>query len=595
MSFTDIFGGNTIYSANVSYRAVALNANVTLDWPTETAPTGNVLSSILDVTPSGAGFTIRLPAANKSSVGETALFFNVGANTFTVADNGGNTVASVAAGQAWQVYMTGNATANGTWRSYQYGAGTSYASAASLIGAGIKAIGTTLNQAMSTTTLNANYAVGNADRSEVFNWTGGAGEITLPSAADVGADWFIHVRNSGTGGLTIQPSAGGQTINGASSVVFNPSDSAIVFCDGVNYFTIGFGRNLSFAFDFVSISLTGQPSPFFLTGANLNRITYRFTGTITEDVQIVVPSTVQQYWVSNETDLASQPYVINIKTLTGAGVNVARNERAILYSDGTNIIDADTAAISFPLTVPQGGTGGSTQSAARIGLGATAIGSSIFTAATESYARSILGATVVGDSIFTLPSPSAIRFIRINTDNTATAVAATGTGSVVLSTSPVLTTPSASTLTVTSQTVSTLTAQLSNVDDEFQLNVLNGATGTTAGTVKATLGLYYLGSTLNGGIQFVRGSDGTNGWLNFITAGVERVRIDSAGNVGIGTSTPNAAAKLDVSSTVSGFLPPRMTTAERDAISSPPNGLMLYNSTTDKLQVRAAGSWVDLH
>lgn len=68
-----------------------------------------------------------------------------------------------------------------------------------------------------------------------------------------------------------------------------------------------------------------------------------------------------------------------------------------------------------------------------------------------------------------------------------------------------------------------------------------------------------------------------------------------AGNVGIGTSTPNSKAMLDISSTTRGFLPPRMTEAQRDAITSPPAGLMLYNSTTNKLQVRTDTAWVDLH
>jgi hypothetical protein len=65
--------------------------------------------------------------------------------------------------------------------------------------------------------------------------------------------------------------------------------------------------------------------------------------------------------------------------------------------------------------------------------------------------------------------------------------------------------------------------------------------------------------------------------------------------VGIGTETPNAAASLDITSTSRGFLPPRMTATQRDAISSPPDGLVLYDTTNSKLQVRAAGAWVNLH
>jgi hypothetical protein len=66
------------------------------------------------------------------------------------------------------------------------------------------------------------------------------------------------------------------------------------------------------------------------------------------------------------------------------------------------------------------------------------------------------------------------------------------------------------------------------------------------------------------------------------------------GQVGIG-SNADASAALDVSSTTQGFLPPRMTTTQRNAIATPADGLVIYNTTTGKLQVRAGGVWVDLH
>jgi len=91
-------------------------------------------------------------------------------------------------------------------------------------------------------------------------------------------------------------------------------------------------------------------------------------------------------------------------------------------------------------------------------------------------------------------------------------------------------------------------------------------------------------------------SDGASSLLAFRTNGNERVRIDSTGSVGIGTSSPDVCAILDVSSTTKGFLPPRMTTAQRDAIGgATKEGLILWNVTTEKLQVFVAGAWVNLH
>jgi hypothetical protein len=62
-------------------------------------------------------------------------------------------------------------------------------------------------------------------------------------------------------------------------------------------------------------------------------------------------------------------------------------------------------------------------------------------------------------------------------------------------------------------------------------------------------------------------------------------------NVGIGTTTPHASAALDVQSTSKGLLPPRMTTIQRDAISSPTPGLILFNTDTQSLEVFTNTGW----
>jgi hypothetical protein len=69
------------------------------------------------------------------------------------------------------------------------------------------------------------------------------------------------------------------------------------------------------------------------------------------------------------------------------------------------------------------------------------------------------------------------------------------------------------------------------------------------------------------------------------------MRISSSGNIGIGTAAPNASSLVDVSSTTQGFLPPRMTTAEKNAIATPAAGLMVYDTTLNKLCVRTAAAW----
>jgi hypothetical protein len=66
------------------------------------------------------------------------------------------------------------------------------------------------------------------------------------------------------------------------------------------------------------------------------------------------------------------------------------------------------------------------------------------------------------------------------------------------------------------------------------------------------------------------------------------------GSMAVGASVADATAHLDVQSTTKGFLPPRMTTTQKNAISSPAAGLVVYDNTTNKLCCYDGSTWNDL-
>lgn len=68
-----------------------------------------------------------------------------------------------------------------------------------------------------------------------------------------------------------------------------------------------------------------------------------------------------------------------------------------------------------------------------------------------------------------------------------------------------------------------------------------------------------------------------------------------AQNVGIGTSTPDPSARLDVSDNQRGILIPRLTTAQRNAITTPARSLLIYNIDCNEYQYYIPGTgWVSI-
>jgi hypothetical protein len=113
----------------------------------------------------------------------------------------------------------------------------------------------------------------------------------------------------------------------------------------------------------------------------------------------------------------------------------------------------------------------------------------------------------------------------------------------------------------------------------WSVMALQGATGA-AGAAGNT------GATGPQGPTGVTGATGAQGPI-----GASPFTLDSAnavfttGSVGIGVDPPNSAAELEVASTTKGFLAPRMTTTQRLAITSPANGLIVYDTVLKSLEV----------
>jgi hypothetical protein len=333
--FTDRFGGSAVNPSDVGYLALPFSVNTTLTWPS----TGglNVVARLIDATPAGPGLTLMLPDARESSKGYDTLINNLGADTFTVLDANGGTIGTVAAGGVRYFYLTDVSTLAGVWRSLNIGSLTSTIDAATLAGFGLGAVATSLQTNLVTTTFSGGFTIGPSDRSKVLVWTGGTGTLTLPLLSTLDAGFHIEVRNEGTGILTISPS-GGQLIDSSASLALQVTDSFFVHVGPSAWYTVGRGRNTQFSFSLLSKAITGGTTT--LTPTEAANVVQKYTGILVSNATIEFPAYVQVYYVSNQTTGA---FSLTFKT-TGVGTTVVvpQGQNAVLFSDGTNVINSST-------------------------------------------------------------------------------------------------------------------------------------------------------------------------------------------------------------------------------------------------------------
>lgn len=132
-----------------------------------------------------------------------------------------------------------------------------------------------------------------------------------------------------------------------------------------------------------------------------------------------------------------------------------------------------------------------------------------------------------------------------------------------------------------------------------QLNLVNGGGGGGAGSA-IDFHTYDDQPTTSGpGARIGAVDDNFSAYLAFYTktpggpanAILERMRITNNGSVGVG-GTPLTSAKFQIDSTTQGFLMPRMTSAQRDAIATPAQGLQVYDTTLKTICTFDGSVWI---
>jgi hypothetical protein len=345
-SYVNPFSGQTISPSQVSYESLSLTANLQLEWPIN-GNDATPASAIIDVTATSSGtatgWLLELPPASQVSTGQSLIVRNIGSNTFTVADYSGNTIIAVTSGISQFIFLTSNSTTNGTWQSVVFGAGTSSANASALAGYGLLASGLTLNQSYNLTSYFSGATLGAANRAQFNVWAGGVGAFTLPSASTVGNNWFTIIRNGGTGILTLTP-VGTDTIDGNANQQLQLTESLVIVSNGTTGFnTYAYGRSNTFPFTQLAQVVTG--GTLTLTAAQGANIIQEYSGALTSNQIVVLPSTVQLYSLQNDT---SGAFTMTFKTAVvgGATLVVNQGQTAFVVCDGTNVYSATSNSSS---------------------------------------------------------------------------------------------------------------------------------------------------------------------------------------------------------------------------------------------------------
>ena len=535
--FDTVFGGSSVQPSNVSYLALALSANLTFVWPPQ-APTGSTVAArLMDVTPSGAGFSITMPPANAASIGYDMLVTNPGAYSFTILNNSGGVIASIAPGQQYYIYLQNNTTTAGTWNAVLFAAASSTLTASAIAGTGTIAIGATLSPNFVTSTSSASplNISSTTDRSAQYVWTGGTGVVNLPALSSLPSPkgYFVILNNKGTGVLTVTPN-GSDTVDGNATEALNPGYAAMYFAGPTQWYSFGFLSSTKFNFTELVQTVTG--GTLTLTQTQAANVVQKYQGTLTSNQTVVFPPIVQVYYVQNATAGA---FNLTFNCGAGTSVTVPSGQNAVLFTDGTNTVNASTTVSGIASLL----LGAGSVSTPAIGFSANP--------STGIYQPS------TGNIGFTVNGTETVNF---------------GAGTTTFNNNVVVSAPASGVALQVNGVAGTDIADfLINENNARSIVASNPNTGVSAGVqfyVSATPGSVtnaggfaanqYGVSANSYGVPFSINASGSN-IISFNTNGIARQTISGAGNVSIAAPTSGTALSIAGVNTASAPLPLSIT------------------------------------